>query len=217
MQAIERINNSQDWITLLFLACILLLVLAKMLYPQRFDEFINLFGSGKFMAFKGKENKAFHGFNILMLCVQLLAVSAFLFIAYRYFFDSELPSLILFIRIFTAYTCLILLKTGVEKIVGNIFEIDEKMDYYVFQKISYRNFISLFVLVMTILLVYTIKVSMVILAVTGGLMLLANAIALFIIYRRNQNIIETNWFYFILYLCALEIAPYFILFKLITR
>ncbi len=217
MQAIERIDYSQDWITLLFLACFLLLVVAKLLYPQRFEEFINLLGSGKFMAFKGKENKAFHGFNILMLGVQLLAVSAFIFIAYRYFYETALSSLIVFIRILTAYSCLVLLKTGIEKIIGNIFEIDEKMDYYIFQKISSRNFIALFILIMAILLVYTIEPTLSLLVTIGAMVVIANAVTLFIIYRRNQSLLEANWFYFILYLCALEIAPYIILYKLITN
>lgn len=217
MQAIERFDYSQDWITILFVACFLLLVLAKILYAQRFEEFINLLGSGKFMAFKGKENKAFHGFNILMLSMQLIAVSVFIFIVYRYFYASSLSPLIIFIRIFTAYACLVLLKTGVEKIIGNIFEFDEKMDYYIFQKISYRNFISLFILLIAILLAYTFKPTYTFLMITGAIVIIANAVALFIIYRRNQSLLEANWFYFILYLCALEIAPYIILYKLITN
>ena len=216
MQAIERIHEYRDWITLVFLACFALLVIAKTLFPQRFEEFISLLNSGKFIAFKGKENKAFHPFNILLLIIQAMAVSVFLFIAYKYFFDTQERPLILYIRIFTAYTCLILIKAGVEKIIGNIFEIDEKMDYYIFQKLSYRNFISIFLLGASLILVYGIEATAALIGILGGVAIFANVIALFIIYRRNQNILSANWFYFILYLCALEIAPYIILYKLIT-
>ncbi len=216
MQAIERIHEHRDWITLLFILCFILLALAKISYPQRFEEFISLLNSGKFIAFKGKENKAFHAFNILLLCIQILAVSVFLFITYQYFFESSLPPIIIFIRILTAYGCLILLKAGVEKIIGNIFELDEKMDYYLFQKISYRNFISLFLLTVSLFLVYSIDPNATLIGIAGVLVIIANAIALFIIYRKNQTLLGANWFYFILYLCALEIAPYIILYKLIT-
>ncbi len=208
--------NTRDWITLLFILCFILLALAKISYPQRFEEFISLLNSGKFIAFKGKENKAFHAFNILLLIIQILAVSIFIFIAYRYFFESSLPPIIIYIRILIAYTCLILLKAGIEKIIGNIFELDEKMDYYLFQKISYRNFISLFLLVVSLFMVYSIDPSATIIGISGALVIIANAIALFIIYRKNQSLLSANWFYFILYLCALEIAPYIILYKLIT-
>ena len=217
MQAIDRFYEYQDWITLVFLACFTLLVLAKELFPQRFEEFISLLNSGKFIAFKGKENKAFHPFNILLLSVQAIAVSIFLFIAYRYFFTLEQPPLIVFIRIFTAYVCLLLIKAGIEKIIGNIFEMDEKMDYYLFQKFSYRNFISLILLLGSLFLIYTLNPTALLLGVMGGTALLANSVALIIIYRRNQSVLSANWFYFILYLCALEIAPYIILYKLITN
>lgn len=217
MQATQRIYEYQDWITIMFLACFVLLVLAKILFPQRFEEFTSLLNSGKFIAFKGKENKAFHAFNILLLSIQSLAVSIFIFIAYNYFFDSNTIPIIIFIRILTAYVCLTLIKAGVEKIIGNIFEMDEKMDYYIFQKFSYRNFISLFILAASLLLIYTINPTALIIGTIGSIVIISNAIALIIIYRRNQTLLSANWFYFILYLCALEIAPYFILFKLVTN
>ena len=43
-----------------------------------------------------------------------------------------------------------------------------------------------------------------------------NAIALFYSYKTNGKLIITNFFYFILYLCALEISPYIILYKVFT-
>jgi len=217
MQATERIYEYQDWITIIFLVCFALLVLAKLLFPQRFVEFTSLLNSSKFIVFKGKENKAFHAFNILLLAVQALAVSLFLYILYTYFFDSANSPIIIYIRILTAYFCLILIKAGIEKIIGNIFELDEKMDYYLFQKISYRNFISLFLLVISLFLVYSFNPTGLIIGLAGGSAIIANAIALIIIFRRNQNVLSANWFYFILYLCALEIAPYIILYKLITN
>ncbi|MBT8295679.1 MAG: DUF4271 domain-containing protein [Gramella sp.] len=216
MQATERIYEYQDWLTILFLACFILLVVAKTVFPQRFEEFMSLLNSGKFIAFKGKENKAFHGFNILLLLLQGISVSIFLFIVYRFFWGSGSSPLILFIRIFTAYSCLILIKAGVEKIIGNIFNIDDKIDYYIFQKFSYRNFISIFLLFASLLLIYAFYPTALILGFIGGSAIIANSIGLVIIFRRNQNVLSANWFYFILYLCALEIAPYIILYKLIT-
>ena len=217
MQATERIYDYHDWLTILFLACFILLVLAKSIFPQRFEEFTSLLNSGKFIAFKGKENKAFHGFNILLLTLQAVSVSIFLYIVYRFFSTEEIPDLIVFIRIFTAYFCFILIKAGIEKIVGNIFEIDEKIDYYIFQKFSYRNFISIFLLFASLFLIYTLYPTALIIGIIGGSAIIANALGLIIIYRRNQSVLSANWFYFILYLCALEIAPYIILYKLITN
>ncbi len=217
MHATERIYEYQDWITILFLSCFVLLVVAKILFPQRFEEFTSLLNSGKFIAFKGKENKAFHGFNILLLSLQAVSVSLFLFIIYRYFQEEQTADLVIFIRIFTAYFCFVLIKAGIEKIIRNIFEIDEKIDYYIFQKFSYRNFISIFLLFASLFLIYTFYPTALIIGIIGGSAIIANVIGLIIIYRRNQSAIGANWFYFILYLCTLEIAPYIILYKLITN
>jgi len=217
MQATERIYEYQDWITILFLACFILLALAKILFPQRFEEFISLLNSGKFIAFKGKENKAFHPFNILLLSLQAISVSLFFYIIYRFFWEIETSPLIIFIRIFTAYFCLVLIKAGIEKIIGNIFEIDDKIDYYIFQKFSYRNFISIFLLLASLFLIYASHPTALIIGLISGFAIIANAIGLIVIYRRNQSVLSANWFYFILYLCALEIAPYIILYKVITN
>ena len=217
MQATERIYEYQDWITILFLVCFVLLAMAKILFPQRFEEFTSLLNSGKFIAFKGKENKAFHAFNILLLSLQAISVSIFFYIIYRFFWETETSPLIIFIRIFTAYFCLVLIKVGVEKIIGNIFEIDEKIDYYIFQKFSYRNFISIFLLFASLFLIYAFHPTALIIGLISGSAIIANAIGLIVIYRRNQSVLSANWFYFILYLCALEIAPYIILYKVITN
>lgn len=217
MQAIERHVDSLDWITLILLTSVILLVIVKSLYPQRFEEFYSLLTSNKFMVFKGKENKPFHPFNILMFLVNSISVSLFLFLLFRFFYGTDSISTgVLFIRIFTGYTCFVLLKFSIEKIVANIFDLDETMDYYLFQKLSHRNFISLILLIFSVILVYAVTPTSGILYAGVVFVLLANLLSLIVIYRQNQNLILGNWFYFILYLCALEIAPYIILYKLIT-
>jgi hypothetical protein len=216
LQAIERQAGTIDWITLILLGCIILLAVIKVIYPQRFGEFMSLLTSGKFMMFKGKENHAFHPFNILMLFVNVGGVSLFLFILLHFFFNitENISAVIVYVRIATGYTSFVLLKMGIEKIVANVFGLDEKVDYYLFRKLGYRNFISLFVLLAAILLTYSFTPTGPILYAILSFMIIGNILSLFVIYKQNQSVISINLFYFILYLCALEIAPYIILYKL---
>ena len=217
MEAIERHVESLDWITLILLLAFAIIVLVKSLYPQRFEEFFSLLTSNKFMLFKGKENKAFHPFNILLFLVNALSVSLLIFFIYKYFFSEQISSpIIIYIRIITAYISFVLLKFGTEKIVANIFDLDDRLDHYLFQKLSHRNFISLFLLGICLILTYSVDPTSLVFYGIICFVLLANAISLFVIYKQNQNHIASNWFYFILYLCALEIAPYIILYKVIT-
>jgi len=169
------------------------------------------------MLFKGKENNAFHGFNILLFSVNALSISVLIFWFYKYYTNpSPANYLFIYIRILTAYVCFILLKFGVEKIISNIFNIDKVIDIYLFQKLSYRNYIALLVFPITLLLIYTLNISDLWVYGVAGFILLANLTGIFNIFKQYQKLISANWFYFILYLCALEIAPYFILYKLIT-
>ncbi|HCV81172.1 MAG TPA: DUF4271 domain-containing protein, partial [Zunongwangia profunda] len=84
MQAIEHYTEPLDWITIIFLICFILIVLVRNLYPNRFTEFLSILSSNKFMLFKGKENNAFHGFNIILFTVNALSVSVLLFWFYKY-------------------------------------------------------------------------------------------------------------------------------------
>jgi len=217
LEALERYSISNDLLTVIIILVLLLLVIAKNLFQHRFEDFISLFSSGKYMLIKSKEHKAVYGFNILMLIVHILSVSLFIFVLYRIFVSPVIEdTAILLLRIVTAYGFFVLLKVTVEKIIANIFDIDEIAEHYLFQKHTYRNFISLLLLPVTIFLIYSPAPKRGIIYGVVILLLIALVFVLFKIFKKNQGLISRNWFYFILYLCALEITPYVILYKLIT-
>lgn len=218
MEALERYITSNDLLTIIILLVLLLLTLAKSLFNNRFDDFIALLVSGKFLAIKSKEYKLLFGFNALMLAVHILSVSLFIFLTFRIFNALTADnSENLLARIITAYSFIVLLKITVEKIIANVFDIDEVIDHYIFQKQTYLNFTSLIVFVLTLFLVYSNIPSLPLFYLIIGLIILASFYILYVIVKKNQRLITRYWFYFILYICALEIAPYVILYKLITK
>ncbi|MDT0643435.1 DUF4271 domain-containing protein [Zunongwangia sp. F363] len=218
MQALERQVGSTDWITIILVACIVLLAIIRNRYPQRFGEFLSLLTSNKFMMFRGKENNAFHPFNILLFLVNVAGVSLFLLIIYNFFAGEpqDLSPAILYVRIATGYTCFVLLKFGIEKIIANIFGLDQQIDEYLFKKLSYRNFLALFVLIVVVFLTYAVSPTRNILYGLLLFLLLSNGLSLVMVIKQNQRLISQQLFYFILYLCALEFAPYIILYKVFT-
>lgn len=197
---------------------LLLLTLSKTLFSHRFEDFISLLGSDKYFVIKSREYKLLFGFNILMFVVHILSVSLFLFLTFRLFTSQNLAnSGNLLLRIITAYSFIALLKITVEKIIANVFDIDEIIDHYIFQKQSYLNFISLIIFTLSLFLVYSDIPSFLLFYFIIGLIIIAFLYILYAIINKNSRVISRFWFYFILYLCALEIAPYVILYKLITR
>ncbi|UJH90524.1 hypothetical protein LZ575_17230 [Antarcticibacterium sp. 1MA-6-2] len=89
MEALERYSTSNDLPTMVIILVLLLLVLGKQLFQHRFDDFISIFRSGKFMIIKNKEHKALFGFNVIMFFVHVLSISIFLFILYRIFISLK--------------------------------------------------------------------------------------------------------------------------------
>ncbi|WP_029037301.1 DUF4271 domain-containing protein [Salinimicrobium xinjiangense] len=217
MEAIERHAVSQDWITLLMVLAFVLLVVAKYVFSQRFAHFTMLFATDKYLLLKGKDPNLFHPFNIVMFAVNVISVGLFIYIFYLTFADPspERPK-VLFLRIVTAYTAFVLLKFSLEKIIADVISVNQRMNYYLFYKLSYRNFMSLILLPVVIFLIYVWHPTSLILFIILGIILLMNFITLISVFRKNSQFIFNNWFYFILYLCALEIGPYYILYKTVT-
>ena len=218
MEAIERYTVSQDWITLLLLLAFTLLVTARYAFTQRFSHFVMLFATEKYLLLKGKNANIFHPFNLLFFTVNLISVGLFMYIFLRGFTDilPDRPK-VLFLRVVTAYGAFVLLKFSLEKIIANIVGIDSLMNYYLFYKLSYRNFMALILLPVCILFIYVWEPTLLALYIFLSLILIVNLLILLSVFRKNQQFLLRHWFYFILYLCALEIGPYFILYKLITK
>ena len=218
MEAIERYAVSQDWITILLLLVMVVLVIVKYSFSQRFSHFLMLFATDKYLLLKGKNPKIFHPFNLLLFSLNVISAGLFIFIFYDVFRAEPMdrPGIV-FLRIATAYAAFVLLKFSLEKIIADILSIGKKINYYLFYKLSYRNFLALVLLPFCLFFIYFREPGETVFYIFLSVILLVNFITLLSIYRKDAQYISSHWFYFILYLCALEIGPYFILYKLITK
>jgi hypothetical protein len=213
----QRHFESQDWITLMMVGCFLLLALAKHLYPKRFQEFVLLPVTNKYFLVQGKNNEVYHPFNILLFLYQAISVSLLVFLMFKKFrpaFSEHNPWL--FVHIFAGYTLFVLLKFCVEKIVGVVFSIESLINNYLYQKLTYRNLLAIAIFTCNLVFFYIAAPSITSLFVLFLLIALLNCIALFYSYKTNGKLILSNFFYFILYLCALEISPYILLYKIVV-
>jgi len=107
----------------------------------------------------------------------------------------------------------VLIKVLLERLIGSLFEIDKLTDLYLFQKITYKNYLGILLLPINALLLFTFQPTLNIIYGIIILLLSINVIGLISSLKSHQSLIKNNLFYFILYLCALEIAPYIILYK----
>lgn len=144
-----------------------------------------------------------------------LAFFAQLILAY-FGFVSKADWLI-YIQIVTLIGVFILSKYLVEKIIATSFNMEEFVEQYNLQKVNYRTYISLLLLPVNVFLFYNDNVSIMVIYVLIGIILVANLLTYLNSLKIYQNLIIGKLFYFILYLCALEIAPYYFIYYWFTR
>ncbi len=213
MQNIHRTIESLDWITFILVGCVILVTVLRVVYPKRFDDFIKLPISNNYFLTKGKFEELKHPFSVLFFLIQVLTISLFIFL---FFLEKRELSATIFIKITLASFTFILIKTCIEKLIGSIFDIETIINNYIFTKLSYRNFISLFLIVLNFIFYFSVEPTMLLLFIFSGFIVLLNLFILFINYKNYRSLIFSNFFYFLLYICALEISPYLILYKVIV-
>lgn len=190
--------------------CIVILAVLKIIYPKRFEDFIKLPVSNNYFLAKGKSDRLRHPFSILLFGIQLISISLF---TYLFFLIKGNSNSMLFIQILSAVFVFIIVKVSIEKMIGAIFSIDNVIDQYVYEKLTYRNFLSLLLIAANFIFYFSIKPDLPTLVIFTGIVFLLNMFILYYSYKNYRSLIFSNFFYFLLYLCALEISPYVILYK----
>jgi len=213
METIARHIELNTIETLLLLSSFTLITIAKITNEIRFQTFIELFISNKYLNIYGKEqNLNFNKFSIFLFFVQIIVFGFFIrYLSYYIVHPLEYHITI----IVSGIALLILFKYYLEKLIAAIFNIDFFIERYNFYKVSYRSLIAIVIFPFITLLVYSPLAKNIIVLITIILFISLNSIAFVLTLKNQQKLILNNLFYFILYLCALEIAPYLIAFKLV--
>lgn len=214
LEATIRVTENNDVLTILMVASFLILAVIRTSYPRRFTDFLTLIVSSKFFNVHGKEDTLQHPFNILFFLFQIINVTVLLHLISEKLIHYEFSPWG-FLQVGTLYCVFVLGKVLVEKIIGNILSIDAVIAGYLYEKLSYRNYLSLLIFVGNLLFSYVFPSAIHFLKIFISVILISNLAILFSIFRRNWNVFSHHISYFILYLCAPEISPYLILYYLI--
>jgi hypothetical protein len=217
LQLHHRLIENKDWATLIIVLSLVFIAIAKSAFESRFNDFIKLIVSNKYNKIYRESSHLMSGFNVLLLMVNLISFSFFIQLIFFHLGIGEKADWILFTRIFTLLTVFILSKFLIEKIIATVFGIEEVIEQFNLQKVTYRTYIGLLLLPLTIILYYSNNIANAIIYSIIIVLLTINLLTYFISLKIYQNFIFSKFFYFILYLCALEIAPYYFIYYLITK
>ena len=216
-EAKEIIHQNHHWVSLVFLAILIFLALAKVIYKDRLLHTATLFVSNKylFIYFNKEKNDILNLFQFSLFMVQILALSLLFYFANNLWQFSprlnELNGYLLLVAGVGLYFCLRYL---IGLFLAEIFNIKSKYNRIVYDKVSYFNNLILWILPFLVLTAYVNIHKEFYLKITILVLTLLLILRYSLILANNKKLIINNLFYFILYICALEIAPLVIILKL---
>src|SRR5215831_7938627 len=148
----DRILESKDWATILFITSLALIAITKTAFESRFSDFVRLMVSDKYIKIYKDSSNLMSWFTVLLFIVQLISLSFFVQIALNSFGYVSKSDGTIFLRICTFLGVFILSKYLIEKIISTVFDIEEFTEQFNLQKVSYRTYLAIVLLPINIIL-----------------------------------------------------------------
>ncbi len=211
-----RMATPQDWATAIFLLAVVLVAISRTVFEKRFSDFVRLGISDKYVKVYRDPGHMTGGFTILLFFVQLISLSFFILLALHKFGYAAKTDWLLFTRIITLLGTFILAKFLMDKIIAVSFNIEEFAEQFNLSKVSYRTYLALMLLPVNAILYYNDAPDIVYYVLITAILTI-NLLTYLLALKNYQNFIVGKLFYFILYLCALEIGPYYFMYYWFSR
>ena len=205
-----------DWYTTFIVASLAIIVSAKLLNFNRFADFLRLFGNSNSLRIYFKDHKFLDPFDIVLFLNFCINGTLIGILTYTHYVENPEIDALLFLKLAGILGAGALLKILLELGIGYLFNIPKLFHIYVFQQVSFLNFLGVVLLPLNSLLIFGAPnhhTLLVIILVISGLILFTGFMKSIKTY---QKLLINNFFYFILYLCTLEIGPYILLCKLFS-
>jgi hypothetical protein len=215
-EGLDRISNSGDWTTLVFMLVLILITIVNYSHGERFTKLFSLLYSEKYYTDYIKTNPLlFNNFHFFFFFVIIFNISLFLFFIFNAYklvnVDYNFSFyLILLLSVFLYISLRYLLGM----LLGFIFDVYYDQKYFTFLKISNLCLLSVLLFPLLILINYTVGNIHMILVTLGIVIVVILFIIRYYIIVKNEKLNFNNLFYLFLYLCALELSPFIVIYKL---
>lgn len=207
MQAIARELSSTNWITLVLFFAIGLVFLLKLFNPTKLTGYATSFYRHGFIKKHAEEaGNPFGIFNSLLFFFSTTVVALLITI----FTAKEQARFSVFLQILACVVLYLFFRFLLDALLSKLLQIQQETRYFLFCKADYLYTCCLWILPVLILTVYSLQNTFLL----STLCVLLFTLRLALILTNNKNLIFKKLFYFILYICALELTPLVAFFKL---
>ena len=204
----------KDAFTVIILLLIIIITLIKYNNPKKFKSLLKIFWNSSYLKKYKYEKITYYLFDYFLQINFVISLGLFAFIYAKIYNGNSLAfNFLEFINIIQIIVTFLLLKNLIEIVISWVFNIQWLTKLYLNEKINYNSLIGLIILPINILILYFFNPSINIIFIFIYIILLLKLTAYINSFILHQKTIKKNWFYFILYLCTLEIIPYLLLYN----
>ncbi|MCK5637626.1 MAG: DUF4271 domain-containing protein [Flavobacteriaceae bacterium] len=195
---------------------LVLITLLKNNYNQQFTKLFSLFYSEKYYTDYVKMNPLlFNRFHFLFFFVIAFNYSLFVFFGFKTFYSQIIINdFYFYFQILNLTILFILIRYFIGFLLSVIFELSNDQRYLTFLKISNLSYLSLIVFPLIVVIAYSVGFFQKFLLIIGLILFVILSLFNYIKLIKNEKLNFSNLFYLFLYLCALEIAPFIVIYKL---
>ena len=198
-----------DGFTIIILLNIIIVTIAKALNNSKFKQFIFIYLNNSFLKFNTNNNSFLSSFNSLLNINYLISLSVYIsiIISYSSYGINNNFEISIFFETLLIVIVFVYAKYLIELLVGWAFSISKFIVAFNLQKNNFNKLIGIIIILLNSLAIYSFPNSMTFIKMSIFFVISLYLIGLYKVIRLNDNLILSNMFYFILYLCTLEIVP----------
>jgi len=198
-----------DGFTIIILLNVIIVTIAKTLNNSKFNQFLFIYLNNSFLKFKSNDNSFLSSFNSLLNVNYIISLSVYISILFSnnlYGFNNNFETSIFFTTL-VFIVVFIYTKYFIEILIGWAFNISKFVVSFNLQKNSFNKLLGIFIISLNSLAIYSFPNSIIFIKISIFFVISLYVVGLYKVIRLNDNLILSNMFYFILYLCTLEIVP----------
>ena len=179
-------------------------------------DYQRLLLNNKYIIIYGKKERKLHLFTVVLYLIQCLCLALFVYICLKHYGITMLyTERFMFLEIVLFVFLFLVAKLLLQRWISSLFDLSDFSRDYIFNRIAYSSYAAIVMVIVLFLGVYlpftSEKHLFLLLLVLFMILLIINILSWLKIIKSNQKEIKPYLFYFILYLCTLEIAPYIFL------
>lgn len=202
-----------DYFTAGIIICMVIITCSKIFFQNSFISFFKHCFSLKLFRLKSLAPNSKILFKILLDFNFVLAFVMLYLILLKNSNEVIKQNIYMWLKPLLIFVLFIVAKYLIEKLTAYIFGIQKLSRLYQIRRNEFIRFIGIVLIPIIVFQIYIHPITPIILYVICAVLLLFYVYGLYVAIISSQNGIMRYFFYFILYLCALEISPYIIVYK----